>query len=252
MSSQLTVSQVALGTSAYWNGDGEASGLVGLAYAGITSAYEGSDPSADEMRAEYDPIVTNMFKEGLSSSSFSLALQRGTDGGYIAFGGLPPVNATSEDFASTDIQTFSLGASNELTFYAMTPDSIVAGSGKASTNQEQYIVDSGTTLVYLPSTLARQLNSLYSPKATLQQGAYMVDCNAKAPDFAVVVGGTTFSANPADMILTDQPDSGSGLCVTGIQDGGEGPFILGDVWMRSVVVVFDVGASQMRFAAHEY
>lgn len=205
---------------------------------------------------------------------FSLALQRGQNGGYIAFGGLPPVDVAESDFATAKIETLSLGsrASSGLTFYAMTPDAVgAAGAGagagtgggskggkngtatvRAGSNNEQYIVDSGTTLNYLPSALAKQLNSQFSPKAKLQSGAYLVDCNAKPPAFSVTVGGKSFAADPQDLIIKDQPDKTSGLCITGFQDGGSGPFILGDAWMKSVVVVFDVGASEMRFASHKY
>jgi hypothetical protein len=129
---------------------------------------------------------------------------------------------------------------------------VYSGSGKTQSNQ--YIVDSGTTLVYLPTSAARAVNNLFSPKAQFSssQGAYFVNCNAKAPAFGVEIGGTTFQVNAADMIYQNQTDPQTGLCLTGIQDGGSGPYILGDVFLQNVVAVFDVGAAQMRFAAHSY
>ena len=56
-----------------------------------------------------------------------------------------------------------------------------------------------------------------------------------------------FYINAADLILDSD-----GSCFTGIDDGGEGPYILGDVFLKNVVAVFDVGASEMRFAAREF
>jgi Eukaryotic aspartyl protease len=61
-----------------------------------------------------------------------------------------------------------------------------------------------------------------------------------------------FYINPADMLMQNVVDPDTGYCATGPQDRGEGPFILGDTFMNNVISVFDIGASQMRFAPHEY
>ncbi|KIW06220.1 uncharacterized protein PV09_02696 [Verruconis gallopava] len=245
--------EVALVNRAYWNGDGVSTGLVGLAFAQITSAYQGTDPSKNSpsTRITYDPLFTTMWKQGLSAPTFSLALQR-NQGGYIAFGGLPPVTTTGS-YATTPLQNFNGKAGSAFTgqsFYTITPDALVF-SGAASKQSNQYIIDSGTTLNYLPSSTAMAVNSLFSPKATLSNGIYTVSCNAKPPVFGVKIGGQTFVINPVDMILQDQT---SGQCVSAIQDGGAapGPFILGDAFLNNVVAVFDVGAAQMRFAKHIY
>jgi hypothetical protein len=217
---------------------------MGLAYPSITSAFTGTDPTKDKKAVSYDPLFTSMYKQNLSSSMFSMAIQRNS-GGYIAFGGLPPVTF-NETFAKTPIQVLSSHSSG-FTFYTITPDALVF-PGSPAAQSSQYIVDSGTTLLYAPSSTAKAINSLFSPKATTQGGTYVVDCNAKVPSLAVKIGGVSFTINPKDMVLSDP----SGLCISGIQDGGSGPFILGDVFMQNVVSVFDIGASEMRFAEHVY
>jgi len=237
---------MALGNVAYWNGDGISSGLVGLAYPAITAAYSGSDPSQDAnaQKIEYSPIFTSMYTQNLSAPSFSMAIERGnSSGGYIAFGGLPPVT-TEGDYAKTAIQVYTgQGGGSNLTFYTITPDALVY-SGAAGSNLDQYIVDSGTTLLYLPTAIATALNNAYSPAPDASTGA--ISCTATAPSLGVTIGGTTFTINPVDMILSDS----TGACFTAIQDGSSGPYILGDVFLKNVVAVFDVGAAEMRFAAH--
>lgn len=96
--------QVALVNYSYWFGDSTTSGLMGLAYPLLTSAYEGDDPDADteDTQVVYNPIVTTLIDEGLIEPIFSLALDRNSDDGYLALGGLPPVNYTGS-FASTPI-----------------------------------------------------------------------------------------------------------------------------------------------------
>lgn len=89
----------------YWEGDEVSSGLMGLAYPLLTSAYAGTNTSADsyDTQVEYNPIITTLIDEGLIEPVFSLALDRSSDSGYLALGGLPPVNYTGS-FASTPIK----------------------------------------------------------------------------------------------------------------------------------------------------
>jgi hypothetical protein len=196
-----------------------------------------------------------MYKDGLSNATFSLAIERdgSSVGGYIAFGGIPPQVTTSGSYASSPIQVLTSQGGSADTFYTITPDALVY-KGAATSNSAQYIVDSGTSLTYLPTATAKAVAALFSPKATLDssQGAYFVSCTAKAPSFGVKIGGTTFTLDPSDLILQSQKDTTTGKCLLGITDGGSGPYILGDTFLSNVVAVFDVGAAQMRFAAHSY
>lgn len=97
--------QVALVDYAYWFGDSETSGFMGMAYAYLTSAYEGTsdtDPDLLTTQVQYDPIITSMIKQDLIEPVFSLAFERDSDSGYLALGGLPPVKYTGS-FATTPI-----------------------------------------------------------------------------------------------------------------------------------------------------
>lgn len=75
---------------------------------------------------------------------------------------------------------------------------------------------------------------------------YPVPCNAKAPEFAVKIGGVVFPVDKRDLVLDD--GTGTGKCISGINNGKTYvPYVFGDVFMKNVVVVFDVGAGQLRF-----
>lgn len=79
-----------------------------------------------------------------------------------------------------------------------------------------------------------------------------MDCNATAPNFGVQINGTVFTINPEDMILNQI--FGGEVCATGVSisavdDGGFN--ILGEVFLKNVVAIFDVGAGEMRFVARE-
>ncbi|KAF4871467.1 putative aspartic-type endopeptidase [Colletotrichum siamense] len=271
--------EVALVNKSYWNGDNVASGLLGLAYDLLTSEYD----DATGASKPYDSIFTTMSKKGIVKPDlFSMAMDSKSQTGQLAFGGLPPVK-TKGEFISTPIRMIALSsrmpkAKTEYSFYTILPDGyVIKNVTMAPTTNETLalskwntavskpagfhnsttptIVDSGTTLMYVPSDISDAFaaaipGSLYN----FFSGAYYAPCNATVPDFGVVINGHTFYANSADLIQTSDPvDNGDGtfVCLLGVSDGGEGPYILGDTMMNSLVTVFDVGAGMMRFASRE-
>jgi hypothetical protein len=253
--------------------------LVGLAFPAITSAFAGTNASADNLTDDgtapgdheiYSSLInTIFFVENLTSPQFSLALSRDESntsfGGVIAIGGYPDpsdpiINATG-DFASTAIQFLSAdflapGSPPTYQFYTITIGGLVwkteNGSVGYDNNATQYIVDSGTTLVYVPTADADAFNALYNPPATLNEenDLYFVDCNATPPSFGVMISEGVFLTNPLDLILSN----GDGTCITGVQDGGSGPYILGDVFLKNVLAVFDLtpGEYEMHFSPRVY
>jgi len=101
---------VLVDTAAYL-GDGLTSGMLGLAYPIVGRVYNTTvralqRPGSPNHR-KYDPIFTNMYKQGLVSPVFSVAMDKRNQSGYLAFGGLPPVDI-SADFASTPLRMVSV------------------------------------------------------------------------------------------------------------------------------------------------
>ncbi|KAM3075583.1 hypothetical protein ACMFMG_007720 [Clarireedia jacksonii] len=262
----ITVNQtVALVNYAAWNGDGTTSGLVGLAYPNITSAFAGTNPekdnSASGKRLIYNPIFTTMYKDGLVAPLFSLAIERDVSGpaGYLALGGVPPVNFT-QDFASTPILVTTIeGYPQSYDFYTINIEgAYVNGKAISGAAAPTYIVDSGTTLNYFPTRLANAINRAFRPPAVYseEEGAYLVSCTATPPVLGIKIGGTVFYTNPLDMILlAGTDDAGNDVCISGIDDGGsdteEDVYVLGDTFQKNVVTVFDIGAGELKFAARE-
>ena len=59
------------------------------------------------------------------------------------------------------------------------------------------------------------------------------------------IGGVTFPIDAKDMIIDDE--TGTGGCVSSLAPStGFGTIILGDGFLKSVIAVFDVGASEFR------
>lgn len=148
-------------------------------------------------------------------------------------------------------------------FYTIKPDGYVYDNKKGVAvehkTKQDAIVDSGTTLLYVPDKVADAYVETFDPPATLYEGDYYYPCDATAPDFGIKIAGTVFNISSADILLPDSgpTDNSTGVeyCLIGILPGGVGDealTIFGDVFLKNVVAVFDVGASMMRFAQHVY
>ncbi|MGI4850515.1 MAG: pepsin-like aspartyl protease [Janthinobacterium lividum] len=94
--------------------------------------------------------------------------------------------------------------------------------------------------------------SLSTSTDLIYKGGFIISCDATAPTIGIQINGTVFTIDPVDMILYGDGE----VCITGVQDGGaEGSgalYILGDVFLKNVVAVYDLGAEEMSFAAREF
>ncbi|KAK3386740.1 aspartic peptidase domain-containing protein [Podospora didyma] len=255
----VSMQEVCLANATYWYGNNLTSGLLGLAYPSLTNAYLGSSVDHDfNTQVEYSPLFTTMVDQGLVPPIFSVAIDRNSSTGMLAWGGIAP--ATGADFSQ--VATLDLIITNlidlpatayEYSFYTIIPDSWQYDS-VSDTRKLPYIVDSGTTLCYLPPQIAEAINNAFQPAAVYlwMYGAFFTSCNATPPRISVKLGGINFYFNPVDLIYRNMVDPLTGMCMTAIASGGSGPFILGDAFMQNAVAVFDVGEAKMRFVPREF
>ncbi|KAJ2899781.1 aspartic-type endopeptidase-like protein [Zalerion maritima] len=254
--------EVALANLTYWNGNNYTAGLVGLAYPSLTSAYYGSDQTSgsDANQISYNPLFTEMMNQGLIDQPiWSIAINRNSSDGVIAFGGIvdsptlweAPVGWT--DIIITDIISTRPETSYKPSFYTIIPDGLLYGQSM-NTAKYPYIIDTGTTLMYLPPQLAEAVNAAFDPPASYvwMYGGYFTSCDAVPPRFAVEIGEEQFWVNPIDMIFRSFQDPITGLCQTAIASGGSGPYILGSTFLQNTVTVFDVGKQVMAFYSRPY
>ena len=85
---------------------------------------------------------------------------------------------------------------------------------------------------------------------------FQAPCDSKPPKIEMTIGGKRLSIDPEDMFVNSGP-MGSGvekgkMCTIGVccpkQFMGNGFFMMGGTFMKSIVTVFDVGAAELRFA----
>ncbi|KAJ6485608.1 aspartic peptidase domain-containing protein [Mycena sanguinolenta] len=269
----LSVTQQEIGTPdlAAWEGDTVNSGLIGLAFSTLTSVFNTTDPTkaSNANHIPYDPFFFTAVKQGaVTNPFFSLALNRGAltvnttedpNLGFLAFGGMPPV-ALDKTAVTVPIQGYSAttgapSTKSNAVFLYYTVDVAgytFPGSTFVTTENNNTIVDSGTTLNYLPTKVAKAYNAQFVPKAKFDKdsGLYFVECNATVPAFSVTLGTESFPIDARDQILeAGTDDDGNVVCISGTQDGGEDTpdtvFILGDVFLHNVVSTFNIKTDEL-------
>merc|ERR1711870_219390 len=124
--------------------------------------------------------------------------------------------------------------------------------GKSVTSVRKAIVDSGTSLLAVPTADIKKIADAVGAKPVAPfppfNKEYKIDCNSAGPDIEFVLGGKSYILKKADYVLNEQ-----GQCLLGFTGldvpAPAGPlYILGDVFMRAHYVKFDVDNKQLGFA----
>jgi len=128
-------------------------------------------------------------------------------------------------------------------------DAITFGKETAEMDSTGVILDTGTSLIALPSTIAELLNKEIGAKKGFN-GQYSVECDKRdsLPDLTFTLTGHNFTISAFDYILEVQ-----GSCISALMgmDFPEpvGPLaILGDAFLRKWYSVYDLGNSAVGLA----
>ncbi len=121
------------------------------------------------------------------------------------------------------------------------------------------LLDSGSSLTYLPDTLAHDLFNQVGAQYDNQQQAAFVPCslmnNVSTVDFTF--SSPTISVPMAELVINPPPnpdgtaptfDNGTPACLFGISPAGQSTPVLGDTFLRSAYVVYDLANNQISLA----
>jgi len=222
---------------------------LGLAYS--VGKFDGicgmgwDDISVDHVETPLRALVNS---GKLDANVFAFYLGTGGAEGELVIGGVNPDHYTG-DFATVPVVDTIPGKKG---YWALDMDDVQI-NGKSVTSARKAIVDSGTSLLAVPTEDIKSIAATLGAKSVLPippfNKEYTIDCNADAPDIDVVIDGKTYTLTKEDYILNE-----SGKCLLGMtgldvpsQDGGP-LWILGDVFMRAHYVKFDVDNKELGFA----
>jgi len=189
------------------------------------------------------PPFYNMLDQGLLDEpvfAFYLGDTNGGDDSEAIFGGV------NDDHYEGKLTKIPL---RRKAYWEVDLDAITFGDSTAELENTGAILDTGTSLIALPSTLAELLNKEIGAKKSFN-GQYTVDCDKRdgLPDLTFTLTGHNFTISSYDYILEVQ-----GSCISAFMgmDFPEpvGPLaILGDAFLRRWYSVYDLGTSSVGLA----
>jgi hypothetical protein len=202
------------------------------------------DISVDHVKTPLRALVDS---KKLGANQFAFFLGAGGAKGELVLGGVDPAHYTG-DFAAVPVIETAPGKTG---YWALTMDDAKVG-GSSMTSCKKAIVDSGTSLLAVPTADFKKIADAVGAKPVLPippfNKEYLVNCTSPGPDIEFVIGGKSYILKKEDYVLNE-----GGQCLLGLLGmdipAPAGPlYILGDVFMRKYYVKFDVDNKQLGFA----
>lgn len=218
--------EVAQEVSSSFSQESATDGLLGLAFSSLNTV------SPTPQKTLFDNA-----KSQLDSPVFTADLGYHAPGTYN-FGFIDD-SAYTGSIAYTSVSTAQ-------GFWEFTSTGYAVGSGSFTSTSIDGIADTGTTLLYLPTSVVRAYWSKVSgARDSSSAGGYVFPCSATLPNFTFGVESARIVI-PGDYMDFGPLSSGSSTCFGGLQSSsGLGLNIFGDVALKAAFVVFD-GASTPR------
>lgn len=230
-------------------------GVLGIGLTGLETTYSGSRASSLTSRYQYANLPVKMVEDGLISKRlYSLYLNDyNADSGSVLFGGIdhakysgtlttvPIINTLSSSGYDTPIKL-------EVALSGISFD----GGDSALTSPIAALLDSGTTLTYIPSDAIASIADSVGARYSSSYGYYLMDCPSSSIDTNLTFDfdGLTISA-PIDNFILAADSSGS-TCVLALMDYGTDYAILGDSFLRSAYIVYDLDELEIAMAQVKY
>lgn len=128
-------------------------------------------------------------------------------------------------------------------------DAITFGGNTAELENTGVILDTGTSLIALPSTLAELLNKEIGAKKSYND-QYTIECDKRdsLPDMTFTLTGYNFTISPYDYILEVQGSCLSAFFGMDIPEPAGPLAILGDAFLRQWFSVYDLGSNTVGLA----
>ncbi|EFX06105.1 aspartic-type endopeptidase [Grosmannia clavigera kw1407] len=240
-------------------------GLVGVGYAS-NEAIVGTE---DSFSAEYANLPVALVNSGIiKSRAYSLWLNDlDASTGNILFGG---IDTEKYDGELTSIDIYKDSSSETFTSFIVALTSVNASSSSGTdllTSREfpiSVVLDSGTTLSYVPNDLAAQIWTEVGAVYSSDVGAAVIPCSKAGGDGVLSFGfagpgGPVINVTMDELVLgigsatfTSGEYKGETACEFGIQNMTGDPYMLGDTFLRSAYVVYDLVNNQIGIAPTKF
>ena len=211
-------------------------GIIGIGYplneVAVSYGYE-----------PYANIPANLVQHGYTNTNaYSLWLNDlDASTGSILFGGvntakytgeletLPIIKAQNRVYAEFIIALTGVGANGN-------QGSIWTGDAVGA------LLDSGSSLMYLPNDIAMGIFNEVGAQYDSDQGAAIVDCDLANSDTTIdfTFSSPTIRVPMNELVIVAGIDNGQPVCILGMGLSGSSTPVLGDTFIRSAYIVYDI------------
>lgn len=216
---------------------------------GILGVADKSQEAVGYNDSPYDNLPYALQKSGVTpKASYSLFLGPENSGkGSIIFGGIDKAKYEGEL-----TQYYSLGSDGSLGLNVQSAEV----NGRTINLGDSYVLDSGTSWNLWSQELLDAVGKAINGQYDNDEGLYLADCNQPS-DKSVTFnfGKNTISIPYSDLVLNVGNDNnGNSVCALGAQAASPpyAPYILGDVFLRSAYVYYDLTDHTISIAQAKY
>lgn len=230
-------------------------GVMGIGLEGLETTYSGST-AANGNSYTYPNYPAKLVDEGIIHKRvYSLYLDSSdAQEGNILFGGVDHAKYNGTLITVPLINTLESSGYNEIIKLEVTLSGIgtnVSGEETTiTTTKYPALLDSGTTLTYLPSTVISSIADSIGASYSQSTGYYLTECYGSGDGYIVYdFQGKLIYVPLEDIVLST---SSGYTCVLGLFDSGDDSSILGDSFLRSAYVVYDLDDLTVSLAQAKY
>jgi len=160
----------------------------------------------------------------ITTRSFGVWLGKSNEGGSgeITFGGFNPAHIVS---SLTSIPLTASFDSAGLWTVQLSQVSIGGQNIALAQANGVTVLDTGTSLILAPATIADQINTPLGGVFSSQAQAYIIPCSATPPDMTFTFGTASFTVPGTDLVV----QQGGGVCESAITPGDAGGGVVSSI-----------------------
>ena len=215
-------------------------GILGIGYA----SNEASIPTTGKSYNNLPEVLVN--QKIINTMAYSLWLNDlDASEGSILFGGVD-----TDKFHGTLATLPIIPEQGQFREFVVALSSLTVANQVVSTSPMPVLLDSGSSLSYLPSSYARAVFTIFGAQYDANAGAAVVNCNLMNADATVDFdfSGQIIKVSMSELVIVDGYHRNQPVCILGISDVGKSTAVLGDTFLRSAYVVYDLSNNQISIA----